>query len=170
MTRTVLLHAIALLLALLLLFVLLTSHVALPWVVAGPSMLPTLQPGDRVLVDPWSYRRRVPRPGEVVLLEGPRAQPGWLVKRAACLPPGGDRFPQPGPWDGLSSSRAGIWVLGDNPDRSLDSRRFGPVPRERLVGRIFWRYWPPSRFGSLPAGPPGEDAGRVTSEAPGAAL
>ena len=38
-----------------------------------------------------------------------------------------------------------IWVLGDHPDASLDSREIGPVHRDRLAGRVRFRYWPPSR-------------------------
>ena len=38
-----------------------TSWIATPWSIAGPSMEPTLRPGDRVLVDLWSYRHRRPR-------------------------------------------------------------------------------------------------------------
>jgi hypothetical protein len=40
-------------------------------------------------------------------------------------------------------------VLGDNAGASLDSRAFGPIGRARFVGRVFFRYWPPSRVGPV---------------------
>jgi signal peptidase I len=108
------------------------AFLAAPWTVAGPSMMPTLRAGDRVVVDRWTYRHRPPRAGEVVLL----AMPGGssLVKRVA---------------DPAGASRPGVWVLGDNPAASADSRVFGPVPAEWAIGRVVWRYWPPQRFGAV---------------------
>lgn len=130
-----------LLLVLLLVGILLgTRFLALPWVVAGPSMEPTLRPGDRVIVDVWTYRQRRPRPGEVAVLRGAGPGQAHLVKRVV---------PAPDPTRARSGGQAGLWVEGDNPGRSLDSRRFGPVPAERLVGRVVWRYWPPSRAGPI---------------------
>lgn len=123
-------------------FALATRHVALPWVVVGPSMEPTLLQGDRVVVDLWTYRHRAPRPGEIVLFEGPRTGDTPMVKRV--VPP---------PLDHAGSKTDGVWVLGDHRERSLDSRRFGPVPTERIVGRVVLRYWPVSRAGGLPSTP-----------------
>ncbi len=42
-----------------------------------------------------------------------------------------------------------VFVMGDNRSASFDSRRFGPVPLDDLVGRAFVTIWPPSHFGSL---------------------
>jgi signal peptidase I len=121
-----------------------TRLVVAPWVVAGRSMEPTLAPGDRVLVDLWSYRRRPPRPGELVLFAGPGGAP--MVKRVASGPPRG------APRQGVIPAKPGevrIWVLGDNGDASLDSRAFGPVPMRRVRGRVAWRYWPLPRAGRI---------------------
>ena len=70
-----------------------------------------------------------------MLIEG--ADPGspTLVKRVA-LPPGGLRG------DGRT-----LWVLGDNPRASTDSRQIGAIPLERVVGRVALIYWPPVRAG-----------------------
>ncbi len=35
-----------------------------------------------------------------------------------------------------------IFLVGDNPSSSTDSRQFGAVPREQIVARVVWRYWP----------------------------
>ena len=57
---------------------LVTDRLVLPWTVQGPSMVTTLQHGDRVLVDLWSYRHRAPRRGEVVLFAVPQPGGGML--------------------------------------------------------------------------------------------
>jgi nickel-type superoxide dismutase maturation protease len=112
------------------------AYVVVPWVVAGTSMEPTLEQGDRVLVDLWSYRQRLPRPGEVALLANPAGLP--IVKRVADEAAGAYR-----------NGDSRLWVLGDNPRVSGDSREFGRVPAGRFRGRVCWRYWPPSRFGPV---------------------
>jgi signal peptidase I len=42
-----------------------------------------------------------------------------------------------------------VFVMGDNRNQSEDSRRFGPVPVEDIIGRAFVRVWPASRWGGL---------------------
>jgi signal peptidase I len=119
----------------------------IPWVVVGPSMEPTLQNGDRVLVDLWSLRGRLPRPGEIVVFSGPGDED--LVKRVAREPyPGNDPYPAPtlAPESALEPA---FGLLGDNSGQSFDSRTFGRVPRHRLRGRVTWRYWPLSRLGPI---------------------
>jgi signal peptidase I len=124
---------------------LVTRFIAVPWVVSGISMSPTLEPGDRVIVDLWSYRRRGPRSGEVALLDGPSGIP--LVKRVVAeRPPGAPESPAIPP---LGSGEELWFVVGDNATVSRDSRRFGPVPRHRFRGRVVFRYWPPSRAGAI---------------------
>jgi nickel-type superoxide dismutase maturation protease len=97
-------------------------------VVEGRSMLPSFEPGDRLLVvrlpRRWPLRR-----GDVVAVPDPR-QPGrLLVKRVEA-----------------TSSRL-VTVVGDNPAESTDSRIFGPVDRAAVWGRACYRYAPRARSG-----------------------
>ena len=118
-----------------------TEYLARPWVVHGSSMEPTFGAGDRVIVDLWTYRHRPPRPGEIALLEGERPGSPTIVKRVA-LPP----------TDAPPDLRT-IWVLGDNPEVSADSRQLGGIPVERVIGRVVLLYWPLAR-----AGPPSSES------------
>jgi inner membrane protease subunit 1 len=93
-------------------------------------MLPTLEPGDRVvalrLPPHWPVRT-----GALVAVRDPRDPRRILVKR-------------------VSGSRPGrIEVVGDNLGASTDSRQFGPLPRSDLLGRCVYRYGPPGRTGRL---------------------
>lgn len=85
--------------------------------VYNPSMLPTLRPGDQLVVQ---YGGAV-RAGDVVVLRHPFQHDLLIVKRAAERRPGG--------W----------WVLGDNPEVRNDSREFGVVPDELVVARAWVR-------------------------------
>ncbi|MBA2488811.1 MAG: nickel-type superoxide dismutase maturation protease [Chloroflexi bacterium] len=100
-------------------------------------MAPTLLPGDWLLVDPKALRSAsAPRVGELVLHHDPRAPDRLLVKRVAAVEAGR------------------LVVLGDARDASTDSRTFGPIDSPLVIGRPWFRYWPPGRLGrlrSLPA-------------------
>ena len=101
--------------------------------IVGDSMRPTLHPGDRLVVAPrWAGRLGgTVRPGDLAAFPDPRQPARVMVKRVHSLGP------------------EGLWVLGDNPPHSTDSRRFGPVALERVRGRAVYRYHPPDRRGRL---------------------
>ena len=84
------------------------------------SMEPTLSPGDFVLVNRLSYKLHAPAKGDLVVVRDPQAPARFLVKRIADL------------------SVSGAYVVGDNEALSRDSRSFGPVPKDLIVGRV-WR-------------------------------
>jgi len=92
-------------------------------------MRPTLEPGDRLLVDPAAYRARVPRPGEIVVLTDPDTPSRWLVKRVRAM----------------DEESGTVDVRGDASDVARDSRQFGPVPVAALVGRAYRLYFPVER-------------------------
>jgi nickel-type superoxide dismutase maturation protease len=98
-------------------------------VVAGDSMRPTLEPGDRLVVLRIAHRHLL-RIGDLVTIRDPR--PGEqrpLVKRIVDL-------------SGDSAE-----VRGDNPASSTDSREFGRVPLANVSGRVLYRYGPAPRAG-----------------------
>jgi nickel-type superoxide dismutase maturation protease len=95
------------------------------FVVDGDSMLPSLRPGDCLLVRAGA-RVRV---GDVVVARHPSSDL-LLVKRAARRVEGG--------W----------WLLSDNADVGLDdSRAFGAVPDSAVIGKVWFRYYPWTRRG-----------------------
>lgn len=148
--------AAAWLLGLLVVLVAATRLLVMPFAVGGDSMRPSLRAGDRVLVDLWTYRQRAPRAGEIVLFRGPPPGDLPMIKRVASPPPFPDDRPRRSRWPGSRRiAEPGLWVLGDNAGNSSDSRTLGPVPRDRVIGRVAWRYWPPLRAGvpSLPVPP-----------------
>lgn len=103
--------------------------------VVGGSMSPTLLPGDRLLVESWTYAQRAPRRGEVVLAADPRSAARELIKRVAAV------------------HGAHIDLRGDSAAASTDSRHFGRIRVHEVRWRVVLRYWPPGRFGALPAPP-----------------
>ena len=100
--------------------------------VAGESMVPTLLPGDRVLVwrgvGPLKPSIRV---GDLVAVVDPRDSGRVMVKRVA----------------GVVGTE--VSVLGDNAAASTDSRHFGPVSAAAIHGRVIYRYLPEERRGRL---------------------
>src|SRR6478752_5761559 len=90
--------------------------------VHGDSMRPLLEPGDRLLVAWLPWRR--PRAGDVVAVVDPRDGGRVLVKRVAGV------------------DAEGVTVLGDNVGASTDSRTFGAVAPDLVLGRALYRYWP----------------------------
>ena len=110
--------------------------------VAEESMAPALLAGDWLLLDPTCDRW--PRRGSVVVFREPDT--GILaIKRVAAHP--GDRVRISAGILHLASDEA--WLLGDNRAVSLDSRRYGPVPLDALVGRAWFRYGPVGRIGPI---------------------
>ena len=100
--------------------------------ITGRSMMPTLEPGELVVVDQRAYASRAPRRDEVVAAR-PRAFGGKaLVKRLAGFPH--ERVEAGGRQWQLGANE--FFLLGDDREDSADSRRFGPVTREELLGPV----------------------------------
>ena len=129
------------------------------------SMEPTLLPHDRVLVDKILYRLREPRRGDVIVLKYPLNPQRNYIKRIVALP--GDVLevkegklsvngrrvielyvnngPQ-GNFGPLNVPADSVFVMGDNRNNSEDSRAFGALKKNLVVGQALLIYWPPQRL------------------------
>ena len=138
-----------------------------PFYVKGESMVPNFQPSDYLIIDELSYRFRSPQRGEAIVFRAPmQVKKDYYLKRVIGLP--GERiqvednkiivFNQEHPKGVLVKEEYIVedtpgsvsyvlgedqyFVLGDNRDASYDSRRFGPIHKDAIVGRTWIRGWP----------------------------
>lgn len=146
---------------------LIMTFVARAFTVDGPSMMPTLRHGERLLVDKISYRFGEPQRGDIIVFRYPADPSQHFIKRLIALPGdvvevrGGvvyvngaaleETYTLQKPYGRFGPQRVpegAYFVMGDNRNNSEDSRdpRVGFVPRDHIVGRAFWRYWPPDRM------------------------
>nr|AHW98600.1 ossigP3 [Oryza punctata] len=118
--------------------------------VRGSSMLPTLEPqlGDRMLVNRLylDTGHGLSR-GDVVVFRSPTEHRSLLVKRLIALP--GDWIQVPAAQEIRQIPEGHCWVEGDNPEISLDSRSYGPIPLGLMQGRVSHIVWPPNRIGRV---------------------
>lgn len=133
--------------------------------IPSASMEHTLEIRDRVLVNKLSYRLHAVRRGDILVFKPPASDGGGerdLIKRAVGLPGdtvegrdgavfvNGKRLDEPYLAKGVTSSSFApqqvppghVWMMGDNRANSRDSRAFGPVPKQNVVGRAFIRVFP----------------------------
>lgn len=148
----------------LILFVLLQATIQ-NTVVEGQSMEPTLVSGQRLLVNKLAYRFSEPERGDIVVINSPRGTSEKLIKRIVGLPGetielrGGrvyingrllaERYhPSVGmrPYPPTMIPPDHYFLLGDNRDHSGDSRIWGSVPRDLIVGPVWVSVWPPDRW------------------------
>lgn len=142
------------------------AFIARAFTVDGPSMLPTLSTGERLLVDKVTYRLRDPIRGEIVVFKYPADPSHYFIKRVIGEPgdtveiQSGRLFVNGAPLDepyvrSLTFGRNAVYtvpeghyfVLGDNRNNSQDSRssKVGYIPRASIIGRALARYWPLDR-------------------------
>ena len=138
-----------------------------PFLVKGQSMEPTFQNSDYLIIDEISYRFREPERGEVVVFKYPKNPSQRFIKRIIGLPgetveiadgkviiikddktqilDESSYLPEslntPGNLQTVLAENE-YFVLGDNRRLSADSRSWGPLFRENIIGRVFFRAWP----------------------------
>ncbi len=170
-----------------------------PYQIPSGSMEPTLDIGQRVLVNRTAFHFGDPKPGDVVVFHPPSGvnrnaecgvprqsdqacpepaegeSPDTFIKRIVAGPgdtiavrngipvvngtpeqpdgyeiipcgPGGSGCNLPEP---ITIPEGHFFVMGDNRGQSDDSRFWGPLPEDQLIGKAFATYWPPNRIGGL---------------------
>lgn len=148
--------------------------IAQPFIVSGASMEDTFESGEYLIIDQLSYRFEEPQHGDVVVFRYPKDPSKYFIKRVIGIP--GDTVSINGntvtiisedgtettlrePYIARMSPNNQItevlgaseyFVMGDNRDASSDSRAWGTVTRDEIVGRAFLRLFPLTRAGIFP--------------------
>jgi len=120
--------------------------VAQPFIVSGESMDPTFKDGNYLIVDEISYATREPQKNEVIIFRYPKDPSKYFIKRIIGLP--GETVEVAGTQIILKEDE--YYVLGDNRDRSLDSRVWGAVSKKNIIGRAYVRLLPITNINYLP--------------------
>lgn len=147
--------------------------IAQPYIVSGASMYPTFTNGDYLIVDQLTYRFDSPKRGDVIIFRFPLEPSKFFIKRVIGLPHEtvhinnnrvsitprkGDEFILFETYVGgetvnnlsFALSEKEYFVMGDNRMESLDSRVWGAVPRDKIMGRAFLRLFPITKIDYLP--------------------
>ena len=151
-------------------------YVAKPFIVSGTSMFPTFDTWHYLIIDQLSYRLDEPKRGDVIVFRYPQNPSRFFIKRIIGLPgetvtlegttttitnddhPEGFVLAEPYVDDGHQKEtdmvmRLGddeYFVMGDNRKASADSRYWGPLEEERIVGRAYVRLFPFNDIDLLP--------------------
>ncbi len=145
-----------------------------PFIVKGISMEPAFQGGNYLIVDELSYRFRDPARGEVIVFRYPKNPSERFIKRVVGLPletiilqrgkieiidefknkkildESKYIFSQNWPGDvNVILGEDEYFVLGDNRIHSLDSRKWGVLNSEYIIGRAILRAWPPNALSPI---------------------
>jgi signal peptidase I len=132
------------------------------FVVVGSSMKPSLEDGQRLLVNKVVYRLREPQRGEIIVFHPPSGMHADLIKRIIALPGdtieikdgavyiNGSALDEPyikaAPSYTMTKEKipeGEYFVLGDNRNNSNDSHRWGTLTQESIVGKAWLSIWPP---------------------------
>jgi signal peptidase I len=149
--------------------------IAQPFIVSGASMEETFQSGQYLIVDQVTYNFHNPERGDVIIFRYPKEPSKFFIKRVIGLP--GETVTIDGnivtianeenangfvldepyiksmdiPYYGSEIlGEREYFVMGDNRDESSDSRAWGILTEDRIIGRAFIRLFPPQEFDFLP--------------------
>lgn len=144
----------------------LITFVVQAFFIPSRSMEPTLEPGDRILVNKFIYRFQEPKQGDVIVFKFPLDPRRDFIKRVIAVendkieirdgvvyvndhkldePYIKESFP--GNYGPYQVPPKHLFMLGDNRNNSEDSRFWGALPRENVVGKAMVVYWPLTRLG-----------------------
>lgn len=148
---------------------LIQQFVVKPFYIPSESMENTLLKGNRVLVNRFVYRFSDPKPGDVVVFHPPSSPKEDYIKRVVAV--AGDTVEvrdgrlyvngvaqnEPylkqqfieGAFPETKVPPGKFWAMGDNRNQSGDSRVFGAVEVDKILGKAFMIYWPVTRIGGL---------------------
>lgn len=151
-----------------------------PHQVKGTSMDPNFHNEEFLLTDKLSYRFNEPKRGDVVIFKAPPSEPCAedeceYIKRIIGLPGENVRISSGNIYvnnekltepylDNIKTNSGSYFtegknvllpenyyfVSGDNRNHSRDSREFGPIKKEAIVGKALLKYWPPQAIGLIP--------------------
>jgi signal peptidase I len=148
--------------------------VAQPFVVDGESMHPTFENANYLIVDELTYHFEAPQRGDVIVFRYPGNPKIFYIKRIIGLPgetvsinsgvvnitkTNGQSITLSEPYavveDATYTQTTTLgsnqyWVMGDNRPESSDSRVWGPLPSQNIIGRVFLRLLPANDVGFLP--------------------
>ncbi len=156
---------------------LIRSFIAQPFIVEGKSMEPTLKNSEYLIVDKIEYRLHNPKRGDVIVFRAPEAPDQNYIKRIIGLPgetvtikdttvyvdgkrieeqyvashtvPSQTSTDSPTFFLEQKISPNEYFVMGDNRDHSSDSRRWGPLPKENILGKAQVVLFPIPNLGFL---------------------
>lgn len=149
------------------------TFIVQPFKIPSGSMRPTLIEGDRILVNKYVYRFQEPAPGDIIVFKSPETPKKDFIKRLVGA--GGDdieiregklfsnqrvlsepaifrenfyynRGEYGAEGKPITVPEEHYFVLGDNSGSSHDSRFWGFVPKQNVIGRAFFIFWPPHRM------------------------
>jgi len=146
-----------------------------PHRILGRSMEPNFHNGELILTNKISYRIHPPERGDVIVFRAPPREDRDYIKRIIGLPGervmvkdgrvyiNGELLKEPYLPEGTRTKSSyylaegvekvvppnNYVVMGDNRDHSSDSREWGPVPFQNIIGKAWLRYWPLSKVGII---------------------
>ncbi len=156
-------------------FIVVYLFILQPNQIKGASMEPTFENGNYIFTSKVTYKLRQPIRGDVVVFHAPRNPDLEYIKRIIGLPGdtilienekvyvNGNEVTETYIADVTTLSLAGFvqegvpivvpegnyFVMGDNRPRSSDSREFGPIPYESIIGHVIYRYFPFNVMGTI---------------------
>ncbi len=166
-------------------------YVATPFQVSGASMSPTFETGNYLIIDRVTYLLESPARGDVIVFAFPKDPSKYFIKRLIAFPgekvsvrdstvyitkTDGELLTLKEPYidpENISHDSVTLtlgpdeyFVLGDNRNASADSRVWGAVPKENIVGRVFLRLMPFNQIGIFPGKYPLTNGVRDATEKP----